>query len=42
MLGRIRLIAFFMGFCGVPMRFRSFVVVSCGFVVVVFWHFISG
>ena len=42
MLGRIGLIALFMGFCGIPMRFGSLIVVSCGFVVVVFRRFISG
>jgi hypothetical protein len=42
MLGRVCLVTLFMGFCGVPMRLGSFIVVGCGFVVVVFWHFISG
>jgi hypothetical protein len=42
MLGRVCLVTLFMGFCGVPMRLGSFIVVGCGFVVVVFWHFGSG
>ena len=39
MLSRIGLIALFVGFCCVPMRFGSFVVVLGGFVMVVFRHF---
>jgi hypothetical protein len=41
MLGRIRLIALFMGLCGSPMRFGSFFVVLGCLVVVVFWHLVS-
>jgi hypothetical protein len=41
MLRCIRLIALFMGFRGGSMRFSSFIVVGCGFVVIVFRHFVS-
>jgi hypothetical protein len=40
-LGRIRVLALFMRFCGFSMRFGSiFVMLGC-LVVVVFWHFVS-
>jgi hypothetical protein len=42
MLGCVGLIALFMGFCGVSMRSGGFIVMSCGFVVIVFRHFVSG
>ena len=37
-LGRIRVVALFVGLRGAPMCFSGFFVVLGGFVVVVFWH----
>jgi hypothetical protein len=38
MLGSIRHIAIFVGFCGTPVRFRGFVVMFGCFVMIVFRH----
>jgi hypothetical protein len=40
-LGCIRVLTLFKGFCGVPMRFGGYVMVRGGFVLIVFWHFVS-
>jgi hypothetical protein len=41
MLGSVGVFALFMGVCGLSMRFGRFFVVLGGFVVIVFWHFVS-
>src|SRR5665213_2355328 len=40
-LGRVRVLALFMRFRGLSVRFGSIFVVSSRLVVVVFWHFVS-